>query len=177
MTSNFAKKTTSSDLNETWYDVRGRWDIHDDMTFKVIRGQGQGQEMTLVPCRDYFYCGIWNCAIFCVVTVPKFLFTIGFIRFRKKNCSFRVGFYSSWAAYHYIESDTDMFKNPLANNNQWYELKQTEECCLLCIYKTFNSSHQKGCDGASENPLPLDSDADMDLLSRDTASSQKVNIE
>jgi len=32
MTSKFAKKSTSSDLNETWYDVRGRWDIHDDMT-------------------------------------------------------------------------------------------------------------------------------------------------
>jgi len=41
--------------NETWYDVRGRWDIHDDMTFKVIRGQGQGQEMTSVPFRHYFY--------------------------------------------------------------------------------------------------------------------------
>jgi len=27
--------------------------IHDDMTFKVIRGQGQGQEMTSVPYRDY----------------------------------------------------------------------------------------------------------------------------
>jgi len=25
------------------------------MTFKVIRGQGQGQEMTAVPSRDYFY--------------------------------------------------------------------------------------------------------------------------
>jgi len=25
------------------------------MTFKVIRGQGQGQEMTSVPYRDYFY--------------------------------------------------------------------------------------------------------------------------
>jgi len=24
------------------------------MTFKVIRGQSQGQEMTSVPCRDYF---------------------------------------------------------------------------------------------------------------------------
>ena len=24
------------------------------MTFKVIRGQGQGQEMTSVPYRDYF---------------------------------------------------------------------------------------------------------------------------
>jgi len=30
-------------------------DIHDDMTFKVIRGHGQGQEMTSVPCQDYFY--------------------------------------------------------------------------------------------------------------------------
>jgi len=28
--------------------------IHDNMTFKVIRGQGQGQEMTSVPFRDYF---------------------------------------------------------------------------------------------------------------------------
>jgi len=37
------------------YDVRGRWDIHNDMTFKVIWGQGQGQEMTSVPFRDYFY--------------------------------------------------------------------------------------------------------------------------
>jgi len=26
------------------------------MTFKVIRGQGQGQEMTSVPYRDYFFC-------------------------------------------------------------------------------------------------------------------------
>jgi len=25
------------------------------MTFKVIRGQGQGQEMTSVPLWDYFY--------------------------------------------------------------------------------------------------------------------------
>jgi len=32
----------------------GRWDIHDDMTFKVIRGQSQGQEMTSVPFWDYF---------------------------------------------------------------------------------------------------------------------------
>jgi len=55
VTSKFAKKSTSSDLNETWYDVRGRWDIHDDMTFKVIRGQGQGQEMTSVPSREYFW--------------------------------------------------------------------------------------------------------------------------
>jgi len=30
-------------------------DIHDDMTFKVIRGQGQGEEMTSVPYRDYFF--------------------------------------------------------------------------------------------------------------------------
>jgi len=43
------------DLNETWYNVRGRWDIHDDMTFKVIQGQRQGEEMTSVPFRDYFY--------------------------------------------------------------------------------------------------------------------------
>ena len=28
------------------YNVRGRWDIHDNMTFKVIRGHGQGEEMT-----------------------------------------------------------------------------------------------------------------------------------
>jgi len=54
MTSNFAVKLTSSDLNESWYDVRGRRDIHDNITFKVIRGQGQGEEMTSVPCRDYF---------------------------------------------------------------------------------------------------------------------------
>jgi len=40
--------------NEAWYDVRGRGDIHGDMTFKVIRGQGQGEEMTSVPFRDYF---------------------------------------------------------------------------------------------------------------------------
>jgi len=48
------QKSTSSDLNETWYDVRGRWDIHDYITFKVIWGQGQGEEMTSVPYRDYF---------------------------------------------------------------------------------------------------------------------------
>jgi len=30
------------------------WDIHDNITFKVIWGQGQGQEMTSVLCRDYF---------------------------------------------------------------------------------------------------------------------------
>jgi len=32
----------------------GRRDIHDDMTFKVIRGQGQGQEMTSVPIGTIF---------------------------------------------------------------------------------------------------------------------------
>jgi len=46
VTSYFAKNSTLSDLNETWYDVRGRRDIHDDMTFKVIRGQGQCQEQS-----------------------------------------------------------------------------------------------------------------------------------
>jgi len=55
MTAKFAKKSTSSDLNETWCDVRSRWDIRDDMTFKVIWGQGQGEEMTSVPCWDYFF--------------------------------------------------------------------------------------------------------------------------
>jgi len=45
----FAKKSTSSNLN----DARGRWDIHDDMTFKVIRGQGQSEEMTSVPYWDF----------------------------------------------------------------------------------------------------------------------------
>ena len=50
------KKLTSSDLNDTWYDVRGRWNIHDDVTFKVIRGQVQGEEMTSVLYRDYFLC-------------------------------------------------------------------------------------------------------------------------
>jgi len=49
------QKLTSSDLNETWYDVRGRRVIHDDMTFEVIWGQGQGEEMTSVPYQDYFY--------------------------------------------------------------------------------------------------------------------------
>jgi len=49
------QKSTLSDINETWYDVRGRRNIHDCMTFKVIRGQGQGEEMTSVPYRDYFY--------------------------------------------------------------------------------------------------------------------------
>jgi len=48
------------------YDVRGRWDIHNDMTFKVIRGQGQGQEMTSVPYRDYFYVCILFCSVECV---------------------------------------------------------------------------------------------------------------
>ena len=33
-------------------------DIHADMTFNVMRGQGQGQEMTSVPFWDYFLiCG------------------------------------------------------------------------------------------------------------------------
>jgi len=36
------------------YDVRGQWDIHDVMTFKVIWGQGQGQKLTSVPYQDYF---------------------------------------------------------------------------------------------------------------------------
>jgi len=37
------------------YDVRGRWNIHDYMSFKVIQGQSQGEEMTSVPYRDYFF--------------------------------------------------------------------------------------------------------------------------
>jgi len=48
------QKSTLSNLNETRCDVRGRRVIHDDMTFEVIRGQGQGEEMTSVPYRDYF---------------------------------------------------------------------------------------------------------------------------
>ena len=53
LTSKFAKKSTLSNINETWYDVRGRRNIHDDMTLKVIRGQSQG-EMTSVCYRNYF---------------------------------------------------------------------------------------------------------------------------
>jgi len=30
-----------------------RLEVHDDMNFKVIRGQGQGQEMTSVPYLSY----------------------------------------------------------------------------------------------------------------------------
>ena len=48
------QKSTSFDINETWYNVRGQRNIHDYMTFKVTRGQGQGEEMTSVPYRDYF---------------------------------------------------------------------------------------------------------------------------
>jgi len=65
----FAKKSTFSDLNETWYDVRGRWHIHDDMTFKVIRGQGQGQEMTSSPFGTILFLHVayrWqSCDIIC----------------------------------------------------------------------------------------------------------------
>jgi len=32
------------------------------MTFKVIRGQGQGEEMTSVPYRDYFFALVLNYA-------------------------------------------------------------------------------------------------------------------
>jgi len=64
VTSKFAKKSTLSDLNETWYDVRGRCDIHDDMTFKVIRGQGQGEEMTSVPIGTNFEGGSRHHLIF-----------------------------------------------------------------------------------------------------------------
>ena len=49
------QKSISSDINETWHDVRGHWDIHGYMTFKVIRGQGQGEEMTSVAYRNYFF--------------------------------------------------------------------------------------------------------------------------
>jgi len=55
--------------NETWYDVRGRWDIHDDMTFKVIRGQGQGQEMTSVPLGTIFSL----LCLFCVMVFFMFV--------------------------------------------------------------------------------------------------------
>ena len=30
--------------------------MHDDITFRVIRGQGQGQEMTSVPSGLFFEC-------------------------------------------------------------------------------------------------------------------------
>ena len=49
----FCQKSSSSDINEIWYDVRGRRNIHDYMTFKVI----QGEEMTSVPYQDCFFNG------------------------------------------------------------------------------------------------------------------------
>ena len=67
------QKFHSSDLNEISYDVKGRWDIHGDMTFKVIWGQGQGQEMTSVPTRDYFI--DYRCAAKPGVTRPLLLLT------------------------------------------------------------------------------------------------------
>jgi len=55
VTSNFAKKSTPSDLNEIWYDVRGRWDIHNDMTFKVIWGQGKVRRWPQSPIGTIFF--------------------------------------------------------------------------------------------------------------------------
>jgi len=54
----FSKSISSAifqPINETWYDVRGWWDIHVDMTFKVILGQGQGEEMTSVSIRTIYF--------------------------------------------------------------------------------------------------------------------------
>jgi len=76
------KKSTSSDINETWNDVRGRWNIHDYMTFNVVRDRGQGEEMTSVPYWDYFYwvsqklteikCWIiWSLKYFCKWNIVK----------------------------------------------------------------------------------------------------------
>jgi len=55
-----------SDLNETCCDVRGRWDIHNDMTFKVIWGQ--------VKVRRWpqFLSGLSTlCVVFCVFVVSE----------------------------------------------------------------------------------------------------------
>ena len=36
------QKKISSDLNEIWYVGRGRWVMHDGMSYDRIQGQGQG---------------------------------------------------------------------------------------------------------------------------------------
>jgi len=64
--------------------VRGRWDIHDDMTFKVIWGQGQGQEMTSVPFRDYF-CKFETPNVFTLVFF-MFIFIIIIIIWQPSDC-------------------------------------------------------------------------------------------
>jgi len=53
-------------------------DIHDDMTFKVIRGQGQGQEMTSVPYRDYFkfYFALYHVACSVILFCITFLVSV-----------------------------------------------------------------------------------------------------
>jgi len=56
VTSKFAKKSTLSNLNETWYDAIGRWDIHDDMTFKVIRGQVKVRRWPQSPIGTILFC-------------------------------------------------------------------------------------------------------------------------
>jgi len=58
------QKFLSSDLNETWYDVRGRWDIHNDMTFKVIRVKvrrwPQSPLGTILTYPTYIWCSLWE---------------------------------------------------------------------------------------------------------------------
>ena len=132
MTSKFAKKSSSSDLNETWYDVRGWWDIHDDMTFKVIRGEGQGEEMTSVPFRDYFLLARCpSCHPTSSVKALKALST-------KKNC--RNCWYSVYlCAYHcaqllYIENCSDNNLHLLSRQSSLFR------CCLNGVQRQIEGS-------------------------------------
>jgi len=48
----------SSNLNETWYDVRGRWDIHDD-NFQGYPRSGSRSGDDLSPLSGLFFITAW----------------------------------------------------------------------------------------------------------------------
>jgi len=69
VTSKFAKKSTSSDINNTWYDVRGRWNIHDYMTFKVIQVRVKVRRWPQSPIGTIFYSNTPSVLNDCIHTV------------------------------------------------------------------------------------------------------------
>ena len=108
------------------------------MTFKVIRGQGQGQEMTSVPCRDYLY---FNTTTIKYTVYQRFGFTwvwwaivVGapsiFIN-GGPSCSTSTEFIRFWQQYYINCTSVVMLQSAIASSLLYVKLLQSIHLFLV----------------------------------------------
>jgi len=106
----------------------------DDMTFGVIRGQGQGKEMTSVPYRDYFLylpC-VTSCKNTCIVSLISSVYTLQRCRLRLHLLNILEIFTDKQQHFsmlwHLLHNCTSNDKHRLQLGIKW-----VNSVCCLCV--------------------------------------------